>query len=94
MALSDADIEHLGRLARLELSPEQRHHFAEQLSAVLDYLDQINQGDAAVVGAHIPRRTITPFDLREDVAVASASVDLTSQAPHREGTLVASPPTT
>ncbi|MDP2790081.1 MAG: Asp-tRNA(Asn)/Glu-tRNA(Gln) amidotransferase subunit GatC [bacterium] len=94
MHLSDADIAHLGKLARLDLTASQRQLFAEQLSAVLDYLDQINQGDAAHVAAHVPRRTVTPYDLREDVAAVPSSVDLAAQAPHREGRLVASPPTT
>jgi aspartyl-tRNA(Asn)/glutamyl-tRNA(Gln) amidotransferase subunit C len=93
MHLSDEDIAHLGKLSRLSLTPDQRHTFAEQLSAVLDYLDQINQGDAEHVAAHIPRRALAPYDLREDIAKASSSQDLTSQAPHREGRLVVSPPT-
>jgi aspartyl-tRNA(Asn)/glutamyl-tRNA(Gln) amidotransferase subunit C len=94
MHLTDEDIAHLGKLTRLNLTPDQRHRYAEQLSAVLDYLDQINQGDAGDIAAHVPRRSVTPFDLREDVASPSANFDLTSQAPHREGRLVASPPTT
>lgn len=94
MHLSDADIAHLGKLARLELTPDQRHRFAEQLSAVLDYLDQINQGDAGQVAAHVPRCSVTPSHLRPDIAAAPSSVNLTAQAPHREGRLVASPPTT
>lgn len=94
MHLSDDDIAHLGKLARLELAPEQRHRFAGQLSDVLDYLDQINQGDAGQVAAHVPRRTVAPSHLREDAAAAPSSADLAAQAPHREGRLVASPPTT
>lgn len=94
MHLSDADIAHLGKLARLELTPDQRHRFAEQLSAVLDYLEQINHGDAAPAAAHVPRRSVTPFDLREDALAPPGNADLTAQAPHREGRLVASPPTT
>ncbi|MEK7519042.1 MAG: Asp-tRNA(Asn)/Glu-tRNA(Gln) amidotransferase subunit GatC [Patescibacteria group bacterium] len=93
MHLSDEDIAHLGKLARLDLTPGQRHTFAEQLSDVLDYLDQINQGDAGQVAAHLPRRSVTPLDLRADTTSPSASADLTAQAPHREGRLVASPPT-
>ena len=93
MHLSDEDIAHLGKLARLDLTPDQRHTFADQLSAVLDYLDQINKGDAGQVAAHVPRQTITPSHLRADVAAAPSSTDLTAQAPHREGKLVASPPT-
>jgi Asp-tRNA(Asn)/Glu-tRNA(Gln) amidotransferase C subunit len=61
---------------------------------VLDYLDQINQGEVGDIGAHVPRHSVTPFDLREDVAAATSNADLAAQAPHREGRLVASPPTT
>ena len=93
MHLSDDDVAHLGKLARLDLPADQRHRFAVQLSDILDYLDQINQGDAGQVAAHVPRQTVTPLDLREDVAAAASSIDLTAAAPHREGRLVASPAT-
>jgi aspartyl/glutamyl-tRNA(Asn/Gln) amidotransferase C subunit len=94
MHLSAADIAHLSTLARLQLTPDQRQCFAEQISAVLDYFDQITQGDAARVAPHVPRRAITPYDLREDSAAAPTGEDLAAQAPHREGRLVSSPPTT
>ena len=94
MQLTDADVAHLGKLTRLDLSADQRRRFAEQLSALLAYLAPINQGDASKVAAHIPRRAITPSHLRADVVVPPPGADLTAQAPHREGRLVASPPTT
>lgn len=94
MHFSDADIAHLGKLTRLDLPPAQQNRYAEQLSDVLDYLERINQGDAAHIAAHVPRRSVTPFELREDTAVPFGTADLTAQAPHREGRLVASPPTT
>ncbi len=35
--LSPEEIEHIARLARLHLSPEERERFAQQLSTVLDH---------------------------------------------------------
>ncbi len=91
MHLTDADIAHLASLSRLELTPPQRTLFSEQLSRVLDYLDQINQGDAQQEAATRARQNISPSDVRADVVVPSAP-GLIEQAPVQEGSSVVSPP--
>jgi len=37
MSLSLEEVEHIAELARLELSAEEKEHYREQLSAILDY---------------------------------------------------------
>ncbi len=36
-------IEHIARLARLDLTPEEKQKFAEQFSSILDYVAMIQQ---------------------------------------------------
>lgn len=92
MHFSDADIAHLGKLTRLTHTPEQRAAFAEQLSRILDYLDQITQSDVQAVDG-VQREPMTPYEFRDDVAKPSDAPHLLAQAPRREGNFVVSPPT-
>ena len=41
MALNDSEIKKIAELARLRLSPEEEHLYAQQLSEVLGYIDQL-----------------------------------------------------
>jgi len=43
------DIEKVARLARLELSGEEKETFGEQLEQILTYMEQLNQLDTAGV---------------------------------------------
>jgi aspartyl-tRNA(Asn)/glutamyl-tRNA(Gln) amidotransferase subunit C len=43
------EVEHVARLARLELSPEERERMREQLDRILGYIDKLRQLDTAGV---------------------------------------------
>jgi aspartyl-tRNA(Asn)/glutamyl-tRNA(Gln) amidotransferase subunit C len=43
------DAAHIARLARLELSEEEQSFFAEQLSAIVDYMELLNSVDTTDV---------------------------------------------
>ncbi|KKR31208.1 MAG: Aspartyl/glutamyl-tRNA(Asn/Gln) amidotransferase subunit C [Candidatus Falkowbacteria bacterium GW2011_GWF2_39_8] len=45
MKLTKQEIEHVAKLARLELSEEEIEKFGSQLSGVLDYIDQLKEVD-------------------------------------------------
>jgi len=47
MPLSLKEIEHIANLARLKLSREEKKRYRQQLSAILDYIDQLRQLDTA-----------------------------------------------
>lgn len=49
MALSREDIQSIARLARLHLTEEEEIRYAEELSAVLSYVDMLNQVDTTGV---------------------------------------------
>jgi len=45
MTLTLAEVEHIANLARLELTPEEKTLYREQLSAILDYAARLQQVD-------------------------------------------------
>ena len=49
MRLTIDEVEHIARLARLELSAEQKALYREQLSNILDYMAKLRELDTASV---------------------------------------------
>ncbi|KIL37890.1 glutamyl-tRNA amidotransferase [Gordoniibacillus kamchatkensis] len=43
MSISKQDVEHVANLARLELTDAEKEQFAEQLSAILKYAEQLSE---------------------------------------------------
>lgn len=39
------DVEHVAKLARLELTEEEKRKFANQLSSILEYVEEMNEVD-------------------------------------------------
>ena len=80
MALSSREVEHVARLARLALTAEELAALADQLSAVLDYVDQLSDLDLDAVDPApypfpmtLPGRPDTPGEtLSQEEAVAGA----------------------
>jgi aspartyl-tRNA(Asn)/glutamyl-tRNA(Gln) amidotransferase subunit C len=40
--ITSKDVEHAAKLARLSLSEDEKHRFADQLSRILDYFQELN----------------------------------------------------
>ena len=82
--ISTADVAHVARLARLDLSDEDLEQFTEQLGAVLEHAKDVEALDTAGVPptAHpLPLRNV----LRPDLVVPSLDRDeVLSQAPEAE----------
>lgn len=49
MPVTKADVEKIAELARLELTAEETNSFTEQLSAILGYIDKLNELDTTDV---------------------------------------------
>ncbi len=49
MAATDLNIDHVARLARLALTPEEKAAFARQLGDVLHHIEQLGKVDVAQV---------------------------------------------
>jgi aspartyl-tRNA(Asn)/glutamyl-tRNA(Gln) amidotransferase subunit C len=41
--ISEEDVEHVARLARLELQPVEKQRFTNQLNAILTYMETLNE---------------------------------------------------
>lgn len=88
MALSLEEVRRIADLARLRLSAEEERTFAEQLSAILDHVRQLEELDVSAVPAmtHALAAGEVP-GLRDDVERPGLSpADALGAAPAREGT--------
>ncbi len=59
MEISKEQVEHVARLARLEVSENEKAMFARQLSGILTYMDQLKELDTKGVE---PTATVLPTD--------------------------------
>jgi len=85
MKLTRAQVEHVAHLARLSLTDEEIERYREQLSAVLDYAEMLNEVDTTAIP---PTATVLPLRtvLRPDEPQSSfAPDDMLANAPNRDG---------
>ena len=74
MSLTPQDVEKIANLARLELTSAEKAQYLEQLTAVLDYAEMLNELDldGIVPTAHaIAQENV----MREDVAAPGLAID-------------------
>ena len=82
--ITRAEVEHVARLARLELSEDEKGQMTAQLDAILGYIDKLNALDT--VGVE-PTTTVIPMvsAMREDVVRPSLDrEEALANAPDRE----------
>jgi aspartyl-tRNA(Asn)/glutamyl-tRNA(Gln) amidotransferase subunit C len=74
MKITVDDVEHVARLARLELSETERNLFAEQMDAILGYVDTLKELNTE--GIH-PTSHAVPVEnaFREDVVRPSIGIE-------------------
>ena len=85
MSISVTDVEHVARLARLELNEDEKTIFAGQISAILGYVEKLKELDTDGI---IPTSHAVPMEnaFREDVERMPIGVDKAlSNAPQRSG---------
>ncbi len=81
------EVEHVARLARLELTDEERERLTAQLDSILGYIDKLNRLDTSVVE---PTTTVIPMVsvMRDDeVRPSLKQAEALANAPDREGAL-------
>ncbi len=92
MPLSLKEVEHIARLARLELSEEKKALYREQLSAILDYIAKLRELDTKDVPP-TASGGLTQMTLRADEPRPSLSTDaLLKNAPEAEDDQFKIPP--
>ncbi|MFD0693984.1 Asp-tRNA(Asn)/Glu-tRNA(Gln) amidotransferase subunit GatC [Paenibacillus sp. GCM10027628] len=74
MSITKADVEHVAKLARLDLSDNEKEQFTEQLNAILKYAEQLNELDTEGVA---PTSHAMPLVnvMREDVTQPSLPIE-------------------
>ena len=70
MKISRDQVEHIAELAKLALTPDEIDRYADQLSAILDYVSQLNQLDTSAIP---PTASVLPLHnvLRPDAVAPS-----------------------
>ena len=92
MALTTQEVDHIAKLARLELTDEQRALYREQLSAILDYIAKLRKLDTTDVpptaGGGLSRMVLRPDESRPSLSTD----DLLRNAPETEADQFKIPP--
>lgn len=92
MPLSQKEVEHIAKLARLELSEQQKTLYREQLSAILDYIAKLRKLDTTDVPP-TAGGGLTQMTLRADESRPSLPTDeLLKNAPEAEDDQFKIPP--
>ncbi len=92
MALTPEEVEHIAQLARLELSPEHKSRYRQQLSNILDYIAKLRELDTTDVPP-TAGGGLTRMDLRPDRSRPGLSRDaLLGNAPEAEDQQFKIPP--
>jgi len=85
MKITVADVEHVARLARLELTPEEKGVFAGQMDAILGYVEKLKELNTDGI---VPTSHAVPMEnsFRADSARPSIGLDKAlANAPARSG---------
>ena len=83
--ITRAEVEHVARLARLELTEDEKERMTAQLDAILGYVDKLNALDTSQVE---PTTTVIPMVsvMRDDVVRPSLDrAEALANAPDRAG---------
>ena len=91
MKITVADVEHVARLARLELTLGEKELFAGQMGAILGYVEKLNGVNTEGI---VPTSHAVPMEnsFREDIAKSSIGLDKAlANAPERSGSFFAVP---
>ncbi len=92
MSLTLKEVEHIAKLARLQLTDEQKEKYRGQLSTILDHIAKLQELDTK----DVPPTTggsLTEMLLRADEALPSLSTEaLFANAPEKEGDQFKVPP--
>ncbi|MCJ8014481.1 Asp-tRNA(Asn)/Glu-tRNA(Gln) amidotransferase subunit GatC [Paenibacillus sp. KQZ6P-2] len=74
MSITNQDVQHVAKLARLNLSAEEEQMFTEQLNAILQYAEKLNELDTDGVE---PTTHVLPVSnvMREDVERESLPIE-------------------
>jgi aspartyl-tRNA(Asn)/glutamyl-tRNA(Gln) amidotransferase subunit C len=85
MKLGREEVQHIAELARLALSDEELVLYQEQLSAILEYFDRLQELDTEAIpptASVLPLRSVMRAD---EPGLTTAREDILANAPDAEG---------
>jgi aspartyl-tRNA(Asn)/glutamyl-tRNA(Gln) amidotransferase subunit C len=86
--ITKKQVEHMAKLARMELTEKEKEKFTKELSSILDYFKQLNKVDTSKVDG-ISQVTGLENVVREDEKIRSTKSEIRNkilkQAPNRKG---------
>jgi aspartyl-tRNA(Asn)/glutamyl-tRNA(Gln) amidotransferase subunit C len=85
-------IQHMAKLARLQLNDEQAKKYSEQMSTILNHFEQISQVNTQGVEPMITPSEIENFWREDEVIKENSAEDMLKNAPARTGNLFKVPP--
>ena len=91
MSITVADVEYVARLARLELTSGEKTQFAEQMDAILGYVEKLKEVNTDGV---VPTSHAVPMEnsFREDIVQPSIGLEKAlANSPERSGSFFAVP---
>lgn len=81
MELTHAEVEHVARLARMQLAPDEVEHMREQLSAILDYIQMLQEVDVDGVEPTSQITGLTTLMRPDEVSSSLTQEQVLSNAP-------------
>jgi aspartyl-tRNA(Asn)/glutamyl-tRNA(Gln) amidotransferase subunit C len=82
-----AEVEHVARLARLDLSPEEKERMRSQLDAILTYIDKLRQLPTEGVEPTSHAIPIVNVMREDEVRPCFPVADMLANAPERDSDL-------
>lgn len=82
--ISKKDVEHVAKLARIELSEDEKEKFAKQLGNIIEYVDQLNEVDTEGVEPMAHPCTITNVTRADRACYKNTREELLANAPEEE----------
>ena len=79
------EVEHVARLARLELCPEERERMREQLDRILGYIDKLRQLDTAGVEPTSHAVPMVNVFREDELRPCLSPEEMLANAPDRSG---------
>jgi len=88
MAISIQEVEKIAKLARLSFDTEEKQKLTEELTRILDYVDQLKKIESKTSPEAVDDKSALNL-VREDLAIEQANPEaFLSQAPTREGNFI------
>ncbi|HUV31784.1 MAG TPA: Asp-tRNA(Asn)/Glu-tRNA(Gln) amidotransferase subunit GatC [Acidobacteriota bacterium] len=85
MPISSKQVEHVARLARLHLSPEEVAQFSRELSVILEYIDQLRSVDTEGIELQDRPAGMRPVHREDEVCPSLLREKALASAPDQDG---------